>query len=523
MHVSTRPRPLGKRTWALVVVVLLVMTIAAPAGAKPKPAGFLTGQDAFITLEPGLPNGATVVPILSVGDEVDGVPFEGLPDGIGIRPGQDKHTVEVFVAHEQTTVPFFGTADFQDASVTSWVLSTKNGPGRWASVLGSGEPIGPEAGFLRFCSASMAGPNEGLSTYVFFTGEETNDAGLAVPEGAPYEADPFPGDGTRQGGYAVALNADTGDFTQVAGMGRLNHENTVVVPGAWDDIAMLTTDDTFDAPSAQLYLYLAGSEDEIFNDEGSLYAFRVTEANGAEFDPTDPFNDANDYLDLDVGDEFAGEFIPVPEDVAKGTTDELPQNALENWSNDNNVFQAIRLEDLAYDKNDPRVVYVADTGRTRIIPDSTTGRMQRGPSGTVGQADNGRIFRFVLNEDDPTIVDSLTVLADGDAVGTDAYVPFTNPDNIDTSTKSLMVQEDADNAKVWQHRFNQGWWRVVATVNDPDGESSGVVDASEWFGPGTWLLDVQGHGVNVEEELGEDGVLRKRESGQLMLMKVPAS
>jgi hypothetical protein len=286
---------------------------------------------------------------------------------------------------------------------------------------------------------------------------------------------------------------------------------------------MLTTDDTFDAPSAQLYLYLAGSEDEIFDDEGSLYAFRVTEANGAEFDPTEPFNDANDYLDLDVGDEFAGEFIPVPEDVAKGTTDELPQNALENWSNDNNVFQAIRLEDLAYDKNDPRVVYVADTGRTRIIPDSTTGRMQRGPSGTVGQADNGRIFRFVLNEDDPTIVDSLTVLADGDAVGTDAYVPFTNPDNIDTSTKSLMVQEDADNAKVWQHRFNQGWWRVVATVNDPDGESSGVVDASEWFGPGTWLLDVQGHGVNVEEELGEDGVLRKRESGQLMLMKVPAS
>jgi hypothetical protein len=63
---------------------------------------------------------------------------------------------------------------------------------------------------------------------------------------------------------------------------------------------------------------------------------------------------------------------------------------------------------------------------------------------------------------------------------------------------------------------------VVATVNDPDGESSGSVDASEWFGPGAWLLDVQGHGANVNEEV-VDGVLLKRESGQLMLMDIPGS
>jgi len=37
-------------------------------------------------------------------------------------------------------------------------------------------------------------------------------------------------------------------------------------------------------------------------------------------------------------------------------------------------------------------------------------------------------------------------------------------------------------------------WTVVATVNDPDGESSGIVDASKWHGPGSWLLDVQAHG-----------------------------
>jgi hypothetical protein len=504
----------------LIFIALIVLVVAIPALVLADD-GFLTPQDPFITLADGLPQGATVKAIISSGEIVGDFLFEGLPDGIGIKPGDAAHTIDVFVAHEQTTVPFFGTRDFQDASVSRLTLNTKAGP-QQGEVLNAEVALPPEAGFLRFCSASMAGPDEGLSTYTFFTGEESNDAGLAVPADAPYVADLFPGDGTRQGGYAVALNTDTGDFTQIAGLGRLNHENTIVVPGGWEGFVLLTTDDTFNAPSAQLYLYLTNTESDILGDGGSLYAFRVTEANGNAVNPEDPFNGANDYLDLSVGEEFSGEFIPVPDDVAKGTTSKLPQSALEDWSNDNNVFQAIRLEDLAYDKNDPRVVYVADTGQTRIIPDPETGRMQRGPGGTVGLADNGRIFKFVLNQDNPLTVDSVTVLADGDAEGSSVFVPFVNPDNIDTSKKSLMVQEDNDNARVWQHRFNQGWWRVVATINDPDGESSGIVDASKWFGSGTWLLDVQGHGEYVHEEL-IDGVLYKLESGQLMLMNIPGS
>jgi hypothetical protein len=500
----------------------LLMTVIGPASAGPKPQGFLTSDASYIDLAPGLPSGAKVLPILSVGDEVDGVMFEGIPDGVGFKPGPSKHTVEVFVAHEQTTIPFFGTRDFQDASVTSWVLSTKSGPGRLASVLSADEPLGPEAGFKRFCSAFMAGPAEGFSDYTFFVNEEANDAGLAVPSGATYGPDPYPGDGTRQAGYAVTLNTENGAFSQVNRLGRLNHENTVVVPGGWDQYAVVTTDDTFNAPSAQLYMMLSDTEQGVRDGDGTLYAFRVTHANGDPVDATDAFNDANDYLDLDVGDDFAGEWIPVPDAIADGTTADLPQDALENWSNANNVFQFIRLEDLAYDKNNPRVVYVADTGRSRIIPDPATGRMQRGPGGTEGQADNGRVWQFVFNADDPSVVDSLTVLADGDAEGTSAYVPFINPDNVDTSKKSLMVQEDNDDARIWQYRMSQGDWRVVATVNDPDGESSGIVDATEFFGPGNWLVTVQAHGVRVDEEADGD-VTIKREDGQLLLMKIPGS
>jgi len=102
-------------------------------------------------------------------------------------------------------------------------------------------------------------------------------------------------------------------------------------------------------------------------------------------------------------------------------------------------------------------------------------------------------------------------------------VAFTSPDNVETSANSLMVQEDTDNAVIWRYDFASGDWTIIATVNDPAGESSGIVNASEWFGPGAWLLDVQGHGTYVDEELQPNGVLLKRESGQLMLMVIPGS
>ena len=122
---------------------------------------------------------------------------------------------------------------------------------------------------------------------------------------------------------------------------------------------------------------------------------------------------------------------------------------------------------------------MADTGATRVVPDPATGRMMRGPSGTAGLADNGRIFKFVFNEKNPRKVDSFSVFADGDAPASSLYIPFTSPDNVDTSANSLMFQEDTDNAKIWRYDLGSRSWNVVATVDDPEGESSGIVDASK--------------------------------------------
>jgi hypothetical protein len=507
----------SRRATGLIAATGLLAVAVPLSESASATHGFLTTKGPYITLDASVPGGSAVKALLSVGEDagVSGFKFQGLPDGMGIVPGEG-NTVDVYVAHEETTVPFFATSDFQDASVSKITLETDSG-----AVVGASVALSPDDGFLRFCSASVAGPNEGLSKHYFFTGEETNDI-VPVPAGAPYGADPSIAP-DRQGGYAVVLDTETGDSTQVPGMGRLNHENTIVVPGGWNQHALLTTDDTFNAPSAQLYLYLASQESHIMEDKGSLWAFRVTHDSDGKVKQNDSFNDANDYLDLAPGDDFRGEFIRVPKEIAKGNTGDAPQDALEQWSNENNVFQFIRLEDLAYDVNDPQVVYVADTGRSRIVPDPATGRMQRGPGGTVGSADNGRIFRFEFNNKNPRKVDSFSVLADGDATGTPEFAGFKNPDNLDTSANSIMVQEDTASARIWRLDLGTGSWSVVASVNDQAGESSGIVDASEWFGPGTWLLDVQAHGTYLNTAPGPGGTTQKLEDGQLMLLTIPGS
>ncbi len=498
-----------RKTWPLLVALAVTMALLpTPVSAA---EGFITSDPALVTLNvPG-----TVTPIISVGEEVDGVKFEGLPDGLGIVDGDSPGTAKVFVAHEQTTVPFFGEHDFQDASVTSWTLDIAS-----KAVLSAAEPISPDDGFIRFCSSAIAGPEHGFSTPVFFANEESNDI-VDVPPGAPYGADPAIAP-QRQGGYTVMLDTESGKYTQVAGMGRLNHENTVAMPG-YRQIALLTTDDTFTATTSQLYMYLANNESQVWQDKGSLWAFQVTRKNGVAVNRHDPFNNANDYLDLGLEDEMQGQFIQVPKDVARGKTDEAPQDALENWSIENNVFTFIRLEDVAVDKNDRRVVYVADTGASRVVPDPVTGRLHR-PTGVTGLADNGRIFKFVFDERDPKKVKSFTVYADGDAPTTHPkYVGFTSPDNIDTSLYSLMVQEDTSFAQIWQNKLADGTWTAVADVVDTGGESSGIVDASQWFGPGSWLLDVQAHDLPyVDEEVVGD-ITIKREEGQLIYMSIPGS
>jgi hypothetical protein len=319
-------------------------------------------------------------------------------------------------------------------------------------------------------------------------------------------------------------------------MGRHNHENSVALE-RYGHPVVLSGDDTFSAPSSQLYMYTARNARAVWNDEGSLWAFKSDVAA------------INDYGDLSGTASVSGTFVPVPRDIATGD-----QTGLENWSNANNVFQFIRVEDIAYDRKDKHVVYFADTGEPRALPDPATGRLRRGPAGTIGPWPNGRVFKLVLDRHDPTVVKSLSILIDGDARGADgagALDLIHQPDNVETTKDLLLFQEDPGShnqyllgsgttARIWAYDLEDGGDPfVVARVNqsadegptDVDAstskslaggwESSGIVDASKFFGKGAFLVDIQAPTLVVQEETRADGITYQREGGQLLLFRLP--
>jgi hypothetical protein len=566
-------RSASRRAQALIAAIVLLTAVPASAvGAEP---GHPNPSNEMVRV---LVAGGDTVALINSGQMFDGETFEGIPDGIGLVPVAGRRAervapggprglqyLDLYVNFEQSHVPFQGFADFEDSSVQRARLNLET-----MRITQLEEVLPASAGFIRFCSSFMAGPEHGFDHYTLLLGEESNDQ-LLVPAGAPYETDPsLPADATfparRQAGLTAYLDTRNGKFDALEGHGRHNHENNVVVPGGWiNQIVSLSTDDTFITTStaarpnlSQLYLHSTLDQETFLAGQGTLYGFRVTGTDAGAVNRTDPFNGANDYFDIDVGDDWTGEFIPVPEDIANGDTASLPQDALEDWSNTNNVFQFIRLEDVAYDPDDPRTVYVADTGNTRLYQDPTTGRLRRLISATdplvpQSKSTNGRLFKFVMNESDPLVVDSFSVVADGGAPavpGGSAAIPppaghpaWRAPDNLDVSHSSIMVQEDATDAKIWMHSLATGVWTHVAqvdqdqnpaTTGDP-GESSGIVDASTWLGAGWWVLDVQSHN-NQTVTTGAPFVWneppgppigtqyqKRRENGQLLLMFIPGS
>ena len=513
----------------VAVAIAAVLIAAAPAGAAAVP-GYTTSSPAFVALQPGV--AGSVVPLINSGEIAFGDVFEGIPDGIGIAPspGRRPKYVDVYVAHEQSHVPFGGFADYQDSSVSRVRVDIAS-----RSITDMEVVLPASAGFVRFCSAFMAGPDEGFPKYTFLVNEESNDI-LPVPAGAPYGSDPSLAP-NRQAGLTAFYDTATGKYGALPGAGRHNHENTVIVPGWKKGIVALSGDDTFTSTSSparpnlsQLYMSRAHNANHFIKDDSTLWAFRVTANNAGPVTATNGLNGANDYFDMVVGDNWKGEFIRVPEAVANGTTADKPQDALEDWSNANNVFQFIRVEDIAYDPDAPRTVYFADTGNTRLLEDAATGRLWRAPSGTAGtSASLGRIFKMVFNKNDRTKVDAFSIVTEAETIG------MRNPDNLDVGKDSLMVQEDTSNAKIWRYALAGSGWTHVATATQSTAETSGIVDVSEWFGPGWWALDVQSH-TNQAFTTGQPFTWtgppgpavgttydKRRENGQLLLLRVDGS
>jgi hypothetical protein len=578
-------------------ITLLACAVAAisVAGATAAFAG--DNDSGFKTERPAMLNpvmaGVQIDPLLTVGDVLpSGYRFESIPDGISVSTrGQGR--VDLFVNHETSKVPFpfvranptvaNGENDFDNAQVSRLILNQHS-----AGVLNGSFVISSSAGYQRFCSNYLATSKESFDRDILFTNEESPDyvlrqeASWPPAIGAPAE---------KEGGLVVALDVRTGKHHPVYGMGRHNHENDVAIPGYGNPV-VVSGDDTFTSgpltgvfaagavPSqSQLYSYIAPSTDALLADEGDLWAF-VSDTPGVK----------NYYQVLPgSGATVTGHFVKVPKDIATGRKadgSELkaadkgyplpptngswqqdlrdpnvpaagidgPQWVLEYWSDINNVFQFVRVEDIAYDKRPGmgNVVYIVDSGRGRTDAQSLDTPNFR--------STNGRVWKMVLDPSDPTKVTSLTVLVEGDDNPVKTLGEIHQPDNVESTPSGLLVTEDpgssqqfttaqqgdanATTARLWYVPF-AGAPQVVVKINqsadggatDVDGrpagnwgawETSGIVDASGAFGPGAFLIDVQAHTLWVEKADGEDNYAPagpdftyKREGGQLLLLRLP--
>jgi hypothetical protein len=569
----------------LLLTVFLLTTAAVPM--KENKSGFKTSQPPMLTT---VMPGVKATPLLTVGDQLNsGFRFEAIPDGISIRT-RGRGRVDLYVNHETSKVPFpynsatptaaNGENDFDNAQVSQLILNQHS-----AGVLNGSFAIDSSSGYQRFCSNYLATGKEGFDRDILFTNEEAIDYVFRQEDSWP---PPIEDPAEKQIGLVVALDVRNGKQYPIYGMGRHNHENAVPVPG-YDDLVVLSGDDTFtngpltgvtfpsgiEVPSqSQLYSYIADSTDALLADEGDLWAF-VSDTPGF-----------NDYYDFTPGSAqvVTGHFLQVPKNIATGLNSDGseikaadvgfplpptngswqrdlrttvptgldgPQWVLEYWSDINDVFKFVRVEDIAYDKRPGmgNVVYVVDSGR------GTAGTPQ------AGRSTNGRVWKMVLDPDDPTVVTSLTVFVEGDDNPVKTPGEVHQPDNIETTQSGLLLTEDpgssqqfpagstdpnATTARLWYVPFSDpNTPEVVAKVDqsadggptDVDGrllgnwgawETSGIVDASAAFGPGAFLINVQAHTLWVEKAPGDDNngdgqpdFTYKREGGQLLLITIP--
>ena len=233
--------------------------------------------------------GASYEPIISVGDTLPGgYMFESIPDGISI--GQGVHgRVDIYVNHETSTVPFpyngatgVGFNDFTNSLVSKLWLHQKTGGVQQGSYA-----IQSSENYQRFCSNFLATKEHGFKQPLFLTNEEGIDWVNKTGEAWPAV---IGSDAARQIGAVVAIDEKRGKTKPIWGMGRLNHENSVAIPGYGKPV-VLTGDDSFvsNPAQAQLYSYIADNGDDVWNDKGELWAF-VADAPGVD-----------DYYDFPIG------------------------------------------------------------------------------------------------------------------------------------------------------------------------------------------------------------------------------
>lgn len=403
-----------------------------------------------------------------IGGSATGYQMSGVPDGIG-GYASSASTFEVFVNHELS----FADDDPSNARVSHLTLNTAG------KVIAASYPIDGAERFEEICSSTLAVLRD---TPWYFTGEESPTS-------------------PRQGS-SLAMNALTGRWVETPWFGHLYHENVVPLDGMSKAAVFISEDG---APlKSQIWVFTANTFRQAIRGTGTLRVFVPTEKTDRSPSPDD----------VTKADPLRGRLVAVPQ--SSNTNPYVLERAAQALGS----LNLIRIEDATADPANPGTVYLSDTGAG---------------AGAHGQeTTRGRIYRLDIDPAHPTRA-VLKVVLDGDA-GDD----LVNPDNLGINDKALVIDEDRNVAKSGFDRVlvydlaSRAFTAVARSDPRPVAikraggrgawETSGVVDASAFFGAGWWLLDVQASHVSVPvpgRSLRPSSA--EGEGGQLLRIYIPGT
>jgi hypothetical protein len=416
--------------------------------------------------------GVVVDPILSTGDILGDYQMSGIPDGLGAYAKTGQKRTFTVVMNHELGKSFPALPPGVDARISRLVVDRKTRSVEEAKYLFTGLE-----GFERFCSSTLAFI-DGWPLY--FTGEEAINAG-----GPP----------VGHNGSSIVLDPETGNWRETPQFGKLEHEN--VVPLKLSKWVVLTSEDNFRVGQpSYLFAYIVSLKRALGSHSGSLYVWRAVDW-------------ANKTGNATVAKDEAvpGEFVPISQ------SENATPESLKAAATARHAFKFDRLEDIAVRPDIQGRTYIADTGKQPATL-------------------RGRVYQFDINTDRPTKA-TLKMILNADAPDNDDMI---NPDNMDASSKVLVIQEDRESFarnepnRVLTYDFATKSLTTVARVHSPGSgapfnqESSGVIDVSRLLGADWWLIDVQAHnlrerqpGPSLEPDSSEG------EDGQLLAIFIPNS
>lgn len=348
------------------------------------------------------------------------------------------------------------------------------------------------------CSGSMITPEEHGFGPLYLSGGEWGGDSKGV-----FVTDP----------YKDVNNAASAEMLQA--FGQWSTENAVVIgKDAYPTktVAFIGDDHSDnEVPSGQLGMYV-GDRGDLYG--GQLYGLQVT-AEGITYE-----------VDMVEGQTYDIKFVKL---------NETEKEALDAEAKAKNVMGFSRLEDIDWRRGSAannREIYFCVTGRKK---DGLIGK------GTI----YGRVYKVVLNENDPTAQGTITCVLDGDLENGIAKM-FHSPDNILVTENYAYIQEDPngyfDNAnkdhfaRLYQYDLKTGELKTVLECNqnaaavrgygtlEKAWELTGMIDISDIVGiEETYLLMTQNHGwedgIKFTDPNANPDLENRKEGSTLFIVK----